>query len=469
MRINLRLAAVLLLFLMPAQAVIGERLPNIILLIGDDHGYPYFGFTGNTDVVTPAMDGLANGGVTFTQGHVTAPYCRPSLRTLMTGLHPVQYKNKSNTIKDARRDNDSQYASLNKQQQAMWDMVAEASTMKEFDTLPKLLGSKGYASWQGGKWWENSFKNGHFTHGMTTGWDMSLFGQDDFFHQMMGAEGNELGRTTMAPVFEFIEDQKDQPFFIWYGPMLPHTPLDAPYQHYKYYRDKDLSESAKLYYANISWWDAGVGQLMDYVEQQGLLENTLFIYVNDNGWEQEPQVEYWREGVTYENDADFANGGDKGKLGLYDQSFRTPIIFYWKGKLHHTFNRTSLVSSADIVPTVLDIVGIESGENLPGQSLKPLLEGNIIDERDELVGYVDQRRSQQDMMGERAEGYYVRTHRWHFLWYKNSGEMALFDISIDPKSEHNVIDKFPHLIDQFKEKIEAWKKTIGMDKPIKIS
>ncbi|MCY4057774.1 MAG: sulfatase-like hydrolase/transferase, partial [Gammaproteobacteria bacterium] len=68
-----------------------ERPPNIVLLIGDDHGYPYYGFMGDENVVTPSMDALAAGGVTFSHGHVTASYCRPSLRTLITGLHPVQY------------------------------------------------------------------------------------------------------------------------------------------------------------------------------------------------------------------------------------------------------------------------------------------------------------------------------------------------------------------------------------------
>ena len=85
------------LMLMSAGASSNERPPNIVLLIGDDHGYPYFGFMGDEHVVTPSMDALAEGGVTFSHTHVTAPYCRPSLRTLATGLHPVDYQNASTT------------------------------------------------------------------------------------------------------------------------------------------------------------------------------------------------------------------------------------------------------------------------------------------------------------------------------------------------------------------------------------
>ena len=80
-----------------------DRLPNIVLLIGDDHGYPYFGFMGDENVVTPSMDALAYGGVTFSVGHTTAPYCRPSLRTLITGLHPIEYQLRLNEHIDAVR------------------------------------------------------------------------------------------------------------------------------------------------------------------------------------------------------------------------------------------------------------------------------------------------------------------------------------------------------------------------------
>ncbi len=447
-----------------------DRLPNIVLLIGDDHGAPYFGFMGDETVVTPNMDMIANAGLTFTVGHATANHCRPSLRTLMTGLHPIQYKQRENAIIEQRRVEDAAYASMNRTEKSMWENVERAAVMQQFDTLPTLLREQGYVSWQGGKWWENSYRNGGFDEGMTKGWDMSLFGTDDFFHEMMGAEGNELGRTTMKPVLDFISRHRERPFFVWYGPMLPHTPLDSGYRHRKYYDEQPhLSESAKMYYGNITWWDEGVGQLLDHVAAEGLLDNTLFVYINDNGWEQEPTVEYKVAGATYQNNLNFSNGGGKGKLGLYDQSFRTPVIFYWRGRIQGSMNTESLVSMEDIVPTILDVAGAVVPDGLPGYSLKPLLEGNEMDERDAIVGYAHQRRSAEDMMGERAEGYYVRTSRWHFMWYKDTGKMALYDMTVDPKSEKNVLDANKHLIKGFIQRIEAWKKKIGLTEPIAVS
>ncbi len=442
-----------------------DRLPNIVLLIGDDHGYPYFGFMGDTNVVTPSMDALAAGGVTFSVGHTTAPYCRPSLRTLITGLHPIEYQLRLNERVEARRAR-SGWERMSPRDRAIWTTVQKANGMASFDTLPKLLAAKGYVSWQGGKWWENSYRNGHFDEGMTEGWDMSLYGTDAFFHELMGSEGNELVRETVEPVYDFIDRHAERPMFLWFGPMLPHVPLDAPYRYRKYYADMDVSESARRYYANITWWDEGVGNLMDHIESRGLLEDTLFIYLSDNGYEQDADVEYVTDSEA--PSPELASGGWTGKGALYDLSVRTPIVFYWKDRLAASFNETSLVSSLDIVPTILDIAGVEVPQELRGHSLKPLLEGQgTSSERTELIGYSDNRRSHV-AMGERAEGYYVRTHRWHFWWYAGTDDMRLYDVTVDPRGRHDLSAARPDLVEGFKRRIEAWKAEMGMPEAIPI-
>ena len=446
-----------------------DRPPNVVLLIGDDHGYPYFGFMGDTNVETPTMDAIARGGVTFSQGHVTVPYCRPSLRTMITGLYPVQYQMRLNAHIERRKREDRSYASLSKQEQRMWLSVEKANGMRIFDTLPRLLKEQGYVSWQGGKWWENSYRNGYFDEGMTEGWDMSLFGTDDFFHEMMGAEGNELVRETMDPLFEFVDDHADEPMFIWFGPMLPHTPFDAPYKYRKYYEDRDLTESARQYYANITWWDDGVGQLLDFFEKRGLLEDTLFIYLSDNGWEQDADDEYWYPEALADFDSEYLTGGFGGKGSLFDLGLRTPIIFYWKGKLDSRFNDTSLVSSLDLVPTILDIAGARVPEGLHGYSLRPLLDGSgELDERTEIVSYSNNRRDEVHEMGRPAEGYAVRTLKHHFYYYADSEELRLYDVKLDPRGEVDLSDREPGLVARFMQVIADWKDSVGMRERIDI-
>ena len=446
-----------------------DRPPNIVLLIGDDHGYPYFGFMGDDNVVTPTMDAIAAGGITFSHAHVTVPYCRPSLRTMITGLHPVDYQLRLNAYIEQRKNEDRQYASLSDAEKRNWAVKEKAAGMRQFDTLPKLLKEKGYVSWQGGKWWERTYANGYFDEGMTKGWDEENMGDDDFFHELMGAEGNELVRETMDPLYDFIDRHAEEPMFIWFGPMLPHTPLDAPYSYTKFYEDKNLSESAKMYYANITWWDHGVSQLMDYIESKGILEDTLFIYLSDNGWEQDANVEYWEPGATYTNNPLFATGGLGGKGSLYDLSLRTPLMFYWKGNLTPLFDESHLVSSMDIVPTVLDIVGLDVPDDLQGLSLKPLLDGTgEIDTHAELVAYTDNRRSDDDMMGSPAEGYAVRTLRWHFHWYADTDEKLLYDVTVDPRGDRDLSAERPDLVARFMQSIADWKESVGMTERINI-
>ncbi len=450
------------------SAALAQRPPNIVLLVGDDHGYPYFGFMGDEHVVTPSMDALAAGGMTFSHAHVTSSYCRPSLRTLVTGLHPVQYVLREMEILERRR-RDADYAALDEAQRGLWEQVEKAAAMREFDTLPKLLGEAGYASWQGGKWWENSWRNGHFTAGMSDGWDLSAYGGDGFFEQLMGGEGNDLVRETMEPLFDFIDSHREQPFFIWFAPSLPHVPFDAPYTYSKYYQDMDISESAKLYYSNVTWWDDGVGRLLDHIESRELMQDTLFVYISDNGWQQDADVEYkQREDSTVATDLLLANGGPLGKNGLYDLSFRSPLVFHWEGRIGHSFNTSSLVSSMDIVPTLLDIAGAEIPEDLPGYSLLPLIEGRSMPERTHIVGYTDNRRSTTSPMGERAEGYSVRTRRWQFLWYADTDEKVLYDITVDRLAERNLAADYPELVAEFQTVIEDWKTDMGMSEAITI-
>ncbi|MEM7513066.1 MAG: sulfatase-like hydrolase/transferase, partial [Bacteroidota bacterium] len=239
-------------------------LPNVILLIGDDQGYPYFGFMGADYVQTPNMDALAASGTLFTDGYVSDNHCRPSLQTLMTGMLPIDYYKKSEEIFQKLVEEESiPEDSLVKFKQ-QFDLKALA--LPAFETLPEMLAEKGYLSFQGGKWWEFTYQNGGFTHGMTRGWSMEDQ-KGNWFHNHMGGEGMDLARVTNQPAYDFIEEAGENPFFIWFAPSLPHYPFDAPEKYYNLYKDEDMSESAKQYYANCTWFDDAWGEMVDYLKE----------------------------------------------------------------------------------------------------------------------------------------------------------------------------------------------------------
>jgi arylsulfatase A-like enzyme len=148
------------------QDSIAEK-PNIVLLVGDDQGYPYFGFMGADYVQTPNMDKLAASGIVFTQGYVPANHCRPSLQTLMTGTLPPQYEIE---VQKLIREQEAVYAGFSEKEKRQWKREFRFHAMKYFKTLPRILTDHGYVSFQGGKWWEFNYQNGGFTEGMTTGW-----------------------------------------------------------------------------------------------------------------------------------------------------------------------------------------------------------------------------------------------------------------------------------------------------------
>ncbi|MEO0366464.1 MAG: sulfatase-like hydrolase/transferase, partial [Pseudomonadota bacterium] len=340
------------------------------------------------------------------------------------------------------------------------------SAIEQFDTLPRVLAEQGYVSHQSGKWWEQSWAHGGFTAGMTDSWkwsDAEDLG-DRWFFTFMGGRGNEIGRETMAPVTDFIRDNAEQPFFVWYGPALPHTPLNAPDRFYKYYADRDdLSESAKLYYANIHWFDWGVGQVIDTLREERLLDNTLIVYVNDNGWEQPADVEYADNPIT------FANGGPRGKGSFFDTGLRTPLIFYWRGRITPVRDQESLASALDIMPTILDYAGASVSDDLPGYSLRQAIEGSdLLEPRNALIGRLTQHRAgtnfrgepddaTRDPMGAPMVGYYRRDLKWYFVWLPQSGETALYHVIDDPGQTDDRSAANPALIEAFKADINTWR------------
>lgn len=449
----------------PNEAAIsspGERPPNIVLIIGDDHGWPYYGFLGDENVVTPHLDALAERSVVFELAHSSSNYCRPTLQSLVTGLYPSQYMPRMEALAAPILAEDEAFQAAQGRERHARRTIAESSRIEEFQTLPRVLAEHGYASFQGGKWWEQSYAHGGFTHGMSEGFAWSDMMTDGGFFEFMGGRGIELGRTTMDPVLDFISDHADQPFFVWYGPALPHTPLNPPAEHRAHYEVDGFSESARDYYGNITWFDHGIGQVIAQLDAEGVLDNTIIAYVNDNGWEQPADEEYLGDHDLY------SNGGRRGKSSLFDTAFRTPILFSWPGEIDPARDTETLVNAVDIVPTLLDLVDIEGPDGLPGYSLEPIFEGQAYDGRDYLIGRTDSLRGDsdpmgnpvgvsEDLMGRDIVAYYLRSHRWHFVWIPADETLILYDLLNDPDATTNVAEQNGELIAHFREEIDTWR------------
>lgn len=319
--------------------------PNIVFIISDDQAWGDYGFMGHPKIATPHLDQLAAESLTFQRGYTTVPVCRPSLATIVTGLYPHQHGVTGNDPVLPAKDVKPQKARGNPKYSRYYQTIIDNFAKRP--NLVRNLTASGYVSLQTGKWWEGDpVKTAGFSHAMTAG-----TGKID----RHGGKGLEIGRQGLKPIQEFIEQAGDKPFFVWYAPMLPHDPHTPPAELLAKYKKLAPSEPVARYWANVEWFDRTCGELMDYLKEKGLRENTIIIYTCDNGWIQNP---------------DKANVfAPRSKLTPYEGGVRTPIMISWPARLKPRMDTGHPASNVDLWPTLAALLKTEVPAGLPGINL----------------------------------------------------------------------------------------------------
>lgn len=390
--------------------------PNVVLIISDDQAWTDYGFMGHEAIRTPHLDQLAAGGTVFTRGYVPGSLCRCSLATLVTGLYPHQHAITSN---DPPKGVDRHL------------MLRHIEAAK---TLPALLATRGYVSMQAGKWWEGNYRLGGFTHGMTHG-DPTRGGRH-------GDEGLKIGRAGMEPVLQFIDEAGEKPFFLWYAPLLPHEPHDPPEEILARYRAPGRSEHVARYWAMCEWFDTTIGALVAHIEARGLRENTLILYVADNGWIQQ------QDGKGY---------APRSKRSPYDGGLRTPILLNWPGKIPARRDEQTPVLSLDLVPTVLGACGVPVPAAMPGIDLRPLCAG-APSPRALIFGEVFTHTAVDITKPERNLLYrWSLEGDWKLIVPRDAAlPVELFDVTRDPFEQENLAEREPARVEAMRTQIDAW-------------
>ena len=332
-----RVLLILIAALSLASHAIAAKPPNIVLIISDDQSWTDYSFMGHEAIETPNIDRLAKQSRLFKRGYVPSSLCCPSLASMITGLYPHQTKitgNEPPMPPEGR--NSEQYR---KQVQEC------VSFIDDLPTLPRLLAKRGYVSHQSGKWWQGHYSRGGFSHGMTHG-DPKRGGRH-------GDVGLKIGREGIDEIFDFIEDAGDKPFFVWYAPFLPHTPHNPPKRLLDKYTKKTESKFIARYWAMCEWFDETCGQLLDHLDEKKLADDTIVLYVTDNGWIQR---------------ADNGRYAPRSKRSQYDGGLRTPIMVRWPGKVKPE-DRPELANSIDLAPTILKACGLAPTEEMQGIDL----------------------------------------------------------------------------------------------------
>ncbi len=436
-----RLLLISLAILCVATSASADERPNIVLILSDDQAWTDYGFMGHPEIQTPHLDRLAQQSLLFKRGYVAAPLCRPSLASLVTGLYPFQHGITGNDV-----DGKNNRAALD---------VPMREAFHSHPSFIKTLVASGYLAHQSGKWWEGSWKDGGFTHGMTHG--------DPIRRGRHGDAGLTIGRKGMQPVTDFIDvavaDEK--PFFVWYAPFLPHTPHNPPQRLLHKYTKPDRAADVAKYYAMCDWFDETCGELLGYLDEKKIADNTIVIYICDNGWAapstnaDDPNQKLWKG---------FAQ---RSKSSPYENGIRTPIMVSWPGRVKPE-NVKDFAHAIDLFPTIAAATGVDVPGNLPGISL---LDSEARKARKRVFGVCNSTHNitlgnpddtlQYLWCVEDKWKLLVRydgkdTTKYHNLHVWDKVPVRLFNLTEDPHEKHDLADKYPEIVARMKTQIEGW-------------
>jgi len=400
-----------------------KRRPNVVLIISDDQGWTDYGFMRHPTIRTPRLDRLASQSLVLSRAYVPTALCRPSLATLSTGRYPHRHGIVGNDPKGGSGDLAGRRRMIER--------------FKENPSLAALLARAGYVSFQAGKWWEGHHRNGGFTAGMTHG-DPKRGGRH-------GDAGLTIGRKGLRPIADFLDGTGGKPFFLWYAPFLPHTPHNPPKRLLSKYTAPGRPLPVARYYAMCQWFDETCGALLDMLDKRHLAEETLVVYVCDNGWVQGPRPPG-------------AFGGRRGKRTPYEKGVRTPILLRWPGKVRPRREEKALASSIDVVPTILAACGLTPPREMPGVNL---LDAAALARRKAVFGaafahdVADLARPESSLKTRWCiEG------RWKLLLHHaprgRKGTAELYDVLADPHEKADLAAKNPDRVERLKKLLDAW-------------
>ena len=410
--------------------------PNIVVILTDDQGYADISFNPDhpKEVSTPHMDALAKEGVFFSQAYTSGPVCSPTRAGIMLG----QYQQRVGiyTAGDGGKGFDP-----------------------EMPVFPSFLPEE-YTSMAIGKWHlglDEDYPELKW-HAMNRGFDEAYKfmgrGGHDYF-ESKGVNGDDYApiyrNKTRIPADEyegylttrlteeavaFIDRQKGDPFFLYLAYNAVHTPAQAPREDIDFYKNKypHLSDTRATLMAMLYHLDKGVGAVVNKLKAERIWENTLLIFLTDNGG----------AGAMEAN-----NGSLRGfKQMLYEGGIRTPWIVSWPERFKGGRSIGMPVISFDILPTVLDALEVEADRAFDGKSLLPRLEGEAKEHHSEL---------HWDIAGPRKE-WAVRQGDWKL--FSSRGKQELYHLAMDPSETTDVIDQNPGKANELLELHKKWKTNV---------
>jgi arylsulfatase A-like enzyme len=455
--------------------------PNIIIFLADDLGYGETGVYGQEKIKTPHIDALAESGMLFTQFYSAAPVCAPARYMLLTGQHAGHAYIRGNDEWNERGDVwDYEAASLNPELEGQRPMPTETFT------LGKALQEAGYKTGLFGKWGlggplSESIPNTqgfdefygyncqrqahnlyppHLWHNRTKDvLDNELIaprtGLDTLANPNDPAAYRKYFQPDYAPAkihdyaLAFMDENKDQPFFMYYASPLPHVPLQIPQEfidpYIKQFGEESPYDGSRGYFptqypratyaAMISYLDQQLGELVAKLKELGLYENTIILFTSDNG----PSYAGGVDAEFFNSAAPFDNAYGRTKGFVYEGGIRVPMIASWPGHIEAGSRSDHISILYDLMPTACELAGTRVPPNSDGLSFS----GALLQEQQVHHDYLYW--DYPEYQGQQA----VRMGQWKGIRkniFQGNKQIELYNLSVDPGETVDVSNENPDVI-----------------------
>lgn len=438
---------VVLSSVLPLEQTRAARKPNIVILVADDMGYADVGFHGCTDIPTPNLDALARGGVRFTSGYVTGPYCSPTRAGLLTGRYQQRFGHEFNPSLQESRD-------------------LGAGLPQTETTLAQRLKAAGYRTAMFGKWHLGARENQHpLSRGFEEFYGF-LSGEHSYLEPTEEPESHVLdGRTPVRRMKymteeiadraeAFIKQQQTQPFFLYLPFNAVHTPMQATEKYLKRF-EQIADPKRRTYAAMLSAMDDAVGRVMAALRAAKLEEDTLIFFFSDNGGPTMP---------TTTVNASINRPLRGSKRQTYEGGIRVPFVIQWKGRLAAGKTFAQPVIQLDVLPTALAAAGVlvKPEWKLDGVNLMPFLNGKQKGAPHETLywrmgGMMAIRRGDWKLVKTREGRLETNVETLNDL-----SDAALYNLAQDIGEQHDLAAKHPEKVKELSAVWRQWNQQLAM-------
>jgi len=415
--------------------------PNIVFILSDDQGPWAMNCAGTSELHTPNLDRIAADGVRFTHFHCVSPVCSPARASILTGRIPSKHG-----VHDWLRAGDTSDIQLEPDGNgALIEYLAGQPAYTD------VLAANGYVCGLSGKW---HLGDSHHPQKSHTFWEVHAKGGSPYYNAPMIRDGevhHEPGYVTEVitdHALTFLEKygRGPAPFYLGIHHIAPHSPWGRdqhPHETWdRHYNESTFSANPDLpphpwakmlpwpttpekrreklagYYTAVEEMDKQIGRILDWLDENDQRENTLVVFTSDNGMSMGHHGLYGKGNASY-------------PLNMYDEAVKVPTLIRHPGRISPGQVVDHLLSHYDIMPTLLDYVGVANphADELPGRSFAPLLRGDALpDQRDVVV------------FDEYGPTRMIRTRDWKYVHRYLEGPNELYDMVNDPGETHNLAD-----------------------------